>query len=77
MRTAELTTEKVMSLVKYYEDSAYLDWDDVTSKHNDPTENVKVYEKAVDIADQELTGYKFIEIEYIGDWCRAIWHKNV
>ena len=77
MRTAELTTEKVMSLVKYYEDSAYLDSRSVTSRDNDPYENDEVYNRAVEIADQELVGYEYIENEDCGSWCRAIWHKNV
>ena len=75
MKTNELTTEKVMNLVEYSEDSAYLYWNSVTSKENDPSENIEVYDKAVDIVDQELIGYEFIEVEYIGDGCRAIWHK--
>lgn len=79
MKANELTDEQVMALVKYHEDSAYLDWSDVTSKHNNPTENVEVYDKAFKIADQELQfiGYEFIDVEYIGDSYRAVWHKNV
>lgn len=75
MKTAELTTEKVMNLVEYYEDSAYLDSRSVASKCNDPEENTEVFEKAVDIVDQELLWYEFIEVENCGNYCRAIWHK--
>ena len=73
----ELTDEQVMALVEYHEDSAYLDWNAVTSKFNDPSENIEVYDRAFEIADQELqfAGYEFIEVEYIGDGCRAVWHK--
>jgi len=75
MKTNELTTEKVMSLVKYYEDSAYLDSRSVTSRDNDPCENDEVYNKAVEIADEALIGYEYIEDEDCGNYCRAIWHK--
>jgi len=75
MRAKELTAEQVMDLVEYHEDSAYLYWNSVTSKENNPSENIGIYDKAIDIVDQELVGYEFVEVEYIGNWCRAIWHK--
>lgn len=75
MKTKELTTEKVMNMVEYYEDSAYLSSKSVTSNYNNPEENTEVFEKAIDIADQELIGYEFIEVENCGNYCRAIWHK--
>jgi hypothetical protein len=75
MKTNELTTEKVMNLVEYYEDSAYLRFKFATSKCNDPGENIEMFKKALDIADQELIGYEFIRVENYGDYYRAIWHK--
>ncbi|MDD4700498.1 MAG: hypothetical protein PHV07_09665 [Oscillospiraceae bacterium] len=75
MKTNELPTEKVMSLVKYYDYSAYLDSRSVTSNYNDPEENTEVFEKAFDVVDQELIGYEFIEVENCGNYYRAIWHK--
>lgn len=77
MKTNELTVEKVMSLVKYIEDAAYLDSRSVASRDNFPYENEEVYNKAVEIADEELIGYKYIEEEDCGNYWRAIWHKNV
>lgn len=71
----ELTDEQVMNLVEYYEDSAYLSSKSVESNYNNAEENAEVFEKAIDVVDQELIGYEFIEVEYIGDGCRAIWHK--
>jgi hypothetical protein len=75
MKTNELTTEKVMNLVEYYEDSVYLSSKSVTSNYNNPEENTEVFEKSIDIADQELIGYEFIEVENCGNYYRAIWHK--
>jgi hypothetical protein len=71
----ELTDEQVMNLVEYYEDSAYLSSKSVESNYNNAEENAEVFEKAIDVVDQELIGYKFIEVEYIGDGYRAVWHK--
>ena len=71
----ELTDEQVMALVEYYEDSAYLRSKSVESNYNNAEENTEVFEKAIDVVDQELIGYEFIEVEYIGDGYRAIWHK--
>jgi hypothetical protein len=71
----ELTDEQVMNLVEYYEDSAYLSSKSVESNYNNAEENAEVFEKAIDVVDQELIGYEFIEVEYIGDGCRAVWHK--
>jgi hypothetical protein len=71
----ELTDEQVMNLVEYYEDSAYLRSKSVESNYNNTEENAEVFEKAIDVVDQELIGYEFIEVEYIGDGYRAIWHK--
>ena len=71
----ELTDEQVMALVEYYEDSAYLSSKSVESNYNNAEENAEVFEKAIDVVDQELIGYEFIEVEYIGDGYRAVWHK--
>ena len=71
----ELTDEQVMNLVEYYEDSAYLSSKSVESNYNNAEENAEVFEKAIDVVDQELIGYEFIEVEYIGDGYRAVWHK--
>lgn len=71
----ELTDEQVMNLVEYYEDSAYLSSKSVESNYNNAEENAEVFEKAIDVVDQKLIGYEFIEVEYIGDGYRAIWHK--
>lgn len=71
----ELTDEQVMNLVEYYEDSAYLSSKSVESNYNNAEENAEVFEKAIDVVDQELIGYEFIEVEYCGNYYRAIWHK--
>ena len=71
----ELTDEQVMALVEYYEDSAYLSSKSVESNYNNAEENAEVFEKAIDVVDQELIGYEFIEVEYCGNYYRAIWHK--
>jgi hypothetical protein len=71
----ELTDEQVMDLVEYYEDSAYLRSKSVESNYNNAEENAEVFEKAIDVVDQELIGYEFIEVENCGNYYRAIWHK--
>jgi hypothetical protein len=73
----ELTDEQVMNLVEYHEDAAYLSAKSVASEYNDPEENTEVFEKAIEIADQELQfiGYEFIEVENCGNYYRAVWHK--
>ena len=76
MKEKELTTEKVMTEIYYQNNSAYLESDSFTSSDNELNENDEVFNLAVAIADQELEGFEFIEIESHGKGSRAIWHSN-
>lgn len=75
MKTENLTTENVKSEIYYFNNSAYLESDSFVSSENDPSENDDVFNEAIKIAEEELTGYEFIEIESHGKGIRAIWHK--
>jgi hypothetical protein len=78
MKKNELTTEKVMNLVEYYQNTAFIDWEAIASKDNTPEENLEVYLKAVEIANQELIGidYELVEVEGSNSYCSAIWNWN-
>lgn len=75
MKAIDLTTENVMNEVYYQNDSAYLNSSDLKCDENESYENDELFNTAIEIADQELQGYEFIEIEYCGNYSRAIWHK--
>lgn len=77
MKTENLTSENVKVEIYYFKDSAYLDSDSFVSSENNHYENDDVFNEAIKIADQELTGYELIEIEGHGKGSRAIWHKIV
>lgn len=77
MKTENLTSENVKVEIYYFKDSAYLDSDSFVSSENDSSENDDVFNEAIKIADEELTGYELIEVEAHGKGSRAIWHKIV
>ena len=78
MRTNELTSKNVMELVEYFQDTAFIDWEAVASKENTPEENLEVYLKAVEIANDELIyfDYELVEVKGSGNYCSAIWNWN-
>jgi hypothetical protein len=78
MKKNELTSKNVMELVEYFQDTAFIDWEAVASRENTPEENLEVYLKAVEIANDELVGidYKLEEVEGSSSYCSAIWRWN-
>jgi hypothetical protein len=75
MKTENLTSENVKVEIYYFKDSAYLDSDSFVSSENDSSENNDVFNEAIKLADEELTGYELIEVEAYDKGSRAIWHK--
>jgi len=74
MKKNELTSKNVMELVEYYQDTAFIDWNAVVSKDNNPSENLEVYLKAVEIANGELIDYELVEVKGSDNYCSAIWN---
>jgi hypothetical protein len=75
MKTLEerksFSDKEVENLFYYFEDSAYLDYEDVKDACDDGFEDF-----VSETADALLPGYEFVEIENVfSNSCRAIWHK--
>lgn len=55
--------------------SAYIDSDDTVGHLPVGIEREEAWEKVVEEADHELTGYQKEEQEFYGSGVRQIWHK--